>query len=124
MRPLPARMEQQMLQERELDDVGGWYIETDLKRSLFLRLGFWEVDVKYEQPPLSEQQVSLPIRLFYKPFGHVYGKPKVKCSDFLKAIARIFQVVYRIETPTQHPCYLKLKKQVEDSEVINLKSKI
>ena len=124
MRPLLARMEQQMLQERELDDVGGWYIETDLKRSLFLRLGFWEVDVKYEQPPLSEQQVSLPIRLFYKPFGRVYGKPKVKCSDFLKAIARIFQVVYRIETPTEHPCYLELKKQVEDSEVINLKSKI
>jgi GNAT superfamily N-acetyltransferase len=114
-RSLLARMEQQMLQDREPDDVGGWYIETDLakKRSPFLRLGFWEVDIEYEQPPLSEQQVSLQIRLFYKPFGRVYGMPKVKCSDFLTAIAQIFRVVYRIDPPQQHPSYRKLAAQVD-----------
>lgn len=113
-RSLLARVEQQMLQDRHPNNAEGWYIETDLvkKRSPFLRLGFYEVDVEYEQPPLTEMQVSSQIRLFYKPFGRVYGTPKVKCSDFLNAIVQIFQIVYGIEKPQQNLSYKKLEAQI------------
>jgi Acetyltransferase (GNAT) family len=113
-RSLLARTEQQMLQDRHPNNAEGWYIETDLtkQRSPFLRMGFYEVNIEYEQPPLTEMQASSQIRLFYKPFGRVYEIPKVKCDDFLESIAQIFQSVYGIDTPQTHPSYQKLATQV------------
>lgn len=114
LRSLLARLEQQMLQDLAASKAEGWYIETDLARkpSLLLRLGFFEVDVDYEQPPLAEGQVSSRIRLCYKPFGRVYGKPKVKRGEFLDAVGQLFQIVYGIDSPRQHPSYHKLEMQV------------
>jgi hypothetical protein len=51
------------------------------------------------------------IRLLYKPFGRCYGKPKVKCSDFLDAIEQTFSIVYGVELPKQHSSYQKLEAQ-------------
>ncbi len=114
VRSLLVRMEQRMLGDRHPNNAEGWYIETDLakKKSPFLRMGFYEVDVEYEQPPLSKMQLGSQIRLFYKPFGRVYGTPKVKCGEFLDAIAQTFQVVYSIKQPKQHLSYQKLETHI------------
>jgi hypothetical protein len=113
-RSLLARTEQQMLQDRHPNNAEGWYVETDLtkQRSPFLRMGFYEVNIEYEQPPITEMQVSSQIRLFYKPFGRIYETPKIKCADFLEAIANIFHFVYGIDKPQLHPSYQKLVRQV------------
>jgi hypothetical protein len=111
---LIARMEQQMLRDRHPNDADGWYVETNLpnNKSIFSRLGFYEVNINYEQPFLESSQSGLQMRLFYKPYGRVYEVPKVRCTEFLDSISQIFKVVYGISTPQENSSYKKLEAQI------------
>jgi len=105
LRELVARMELQMLKDQA--NTKGWYIETNSPQ--FLQLGFREIDVEYELPPLAGQEVGLKFRLFYKPYGRVYDEVKLTCDEFLMAMEQIFQIVYQIKAPRSHPSYTKLE---------------
>ncbi len=115
LRSVLARMEQQMLKDRP--DTQGWYIETDALKNpdRWLRMGFREIDLEYQQPPLVGQEIGLKVKLLYKPYGRVYGEPNLNYEEFLRAIEQIYQIVYQIDKPREHPSYIKSISSIKTS---------
>ncbi|MGR3278063.1 GNAT family N-acetyltransferase [Acaryochloris marina NIES-2412] len=111
---LLIKIELKFLTDFENSYPSGWYIETDLNRnpSLLKRLGFWEIDIKYEQPPVHKNLHHIPARLYYKPIGRNYEMPILKKVDFLKSFTKIFNFVYGIKEPEIHDSYIRLKSQI------------
>jgi hypothetical protein len=116
LRPLLARMEEQML--RDFVNARGWYIEcaTEDVADLFARMGFCEVALAYRPPPLdAESEVPLDqapvILLMYKQFGRRFTEPSLTRADLLSAMSVIFRVVYHIEEPAMSPWLQDIERQ-------------
>jgi GNAT superfamily N-acetyltransferase len=115
LRSVLARMEQQMLQD--CPDTKGWYIETDALKKCdhWVHMGFREIDLQYQQPPLIGQEIGLKARLLYKPYGRIYGEPSLSYDDLLTAIEQIYYIVYQIDRPCDHPSYIKSISSIKTS---------
>jgi GNAT superfamily N-acetyltransferase len=84
----------------------GWYVECDgeAARDTCLKLGFWELDVKYRQPCLpgkSDEPLSRCLHLMYKTYGRVYetDEKKIPKAAFLEAVREIYASIYGINDP-------------------------
>lgn len=127
LRPLVARIERTMIEDGL--NAHGWYVEcaSDTAAAIFRRVGFYEVDAAYRQPALNEETVPVGsaalLRLMYKPFGSVYGKPRIPATDFLNALESIYRIVYGIASPRTSPFFRYVEKQLQDtsSETLPLK---
>lgn len=108
LREVLARIERQMLQDRP--DTKGWYIETDILKNtdnIWVHLGFREIAIAYEQPPLFGEEKGLLTKLLFKPYGRVYGEPNLSYDQLCDAISQIYRFVYRIDRPAEHPSYCR-----------------
>lgn len=117
LRPLIARIERRM--RADFESARGWYVESDSDASLqiFLRLGFYEVDVVYRQPPLSGGHGDGPdaapvLRLLYKEFGSVYQAPHVDSTELLSAMTWIYRAVYGIDKPRESAFFQAVAEQL------------
>ncbi|MDT5198830.1 MAG: hypothetical protein QOH34_352, partial [Mycobacterium sp.] len=107
----------------------GWYIECggEEERNIFLRLGFQELEVHYQQPSLPGRNIEAPDRplhLLYKPFGRVYpkmGQPKIESSQFLQAMQEIFESIYDIPNPKECKAYRALEASIKADEFVSFK---
>jgi hypothetical protein len=115
LRPVVARIEQQMRLDPR--SVRGWLIETEAEgtRSIFERCGFYALALDYRQPPLpgAESEATPALQLMYKPLGQVYSQPSLSTNELLAALAQILRYVYRIDDPHTHATYLAVKAQVK-----------
>lgn len=114
-----AAVEERM--RRDNPQIQGWFIEceSDAERPpapYFVLLGFRAVALDYLQPPLPGDAYQFnrakPLQLLYKQFGIGFGPPELSATDFLAAIADIFEVVYRVRSPTSSPYHRHLSKQL------------
>jgi len=114
LRPLMRRMELQMLQDGSGQGAAGWFIESELigADSPFVRLGFRELAIDYQQPRLTNGQVPVPTHLLYKPFGRCYGAPELATDEFLASIGQIFRVIYRIARPHADISFQRIERQL------------
>jgi GNAT superfamily N-acetyltransferase len=114
---LIARIEECMI--RDALGAEGWYIECDPKQeTLFLRHGFYTVDMAYAQPslpgdaPYAPAQAP-PLCLMYKPFGRSFAAPQVSVRSFRDCLASVFRSVYGVKNILQSPFYRYLCAAVE-----------
>ena len=117
LRLLLARIEEQML--RDGKNCHGWYIECEPKGQelIFEHLGFHEIAINYQQPPMSGQPLynladSPDLRLMYKEFGCQYNEPRLSCEEFMNAVDWIFRAVYFIENPKDSVFFQDIQQQV------------
>ncbi|WP_411727910.1 hypothetical protein, partial [Methyloglobulus sp.] len=129
LRPLLARMEEQMIKDGKAAD--GWYIECEPhgQERIFNHLGFREIDINYRQPPLGGQPSyglddTPDLRLMYKKFGNNYNDPAISYDEFLKAIEWIYRIVYHVKQPQQSLFIQDIEEQVVDCKdgLINFRS--
>lgn len=114
---------------RDGTQARGWYIEcgSEEERDIFIRLGFRELDVNYQQPALPGRNIEVPDRflhLLYKPFGRVYPdveQPQIKKSEFLQALREIYQSIYDIPNPDECMAYRTLEESVKSDEFVRFK---
>ncbi len=126
LRQLTSRIEERLVRDGRA--ARGWYLECagETERKIFLRLGFRELDVDYEQPALPARSAELPgrsLHLLYNPFGRVYeGEATVlEKSAFLQAIREIYQSVYDIEKPDVDKTFIKLVRSLDNVTSITTK---
>jgi hypothetical protein len=133
LRQLVARVEEQFARDRaaartadgsepaasdaELEH-DGWYIECsgEFERLRFVGVGFWELDVQYQQPCLpgkSAEPQGRCMHLLYKPLGRVYEKASIPKDTFLQAVREIYASVYRISDPDQDKTFGQLVKSLD-----------
>jgi Acetyltransferase (GNAT) family len=119
LRPLLARMEQQMLADGF--DARGWLIECETVDTveIFRRCGFYVVDVGYRQPDLpgAATRGGLSLILMYRAFGRVYEKPHLSADDLLTGLSALLRYVYRIRDPATHPTYRAVAARVAGGTV-------
>ena len=119
LRPLLARMERQLVEDRT--GARGWYIECerdDLLLRRFRRVGFHEVALDYRQPdlrPSPDATGGVPLALLFKEFGAGYGPPRVAVDEFRETLAHIFRVVYRVQSPETDPLYRLIARRAGES---------
>lgn len=105
LRPLLARIEQQLVADAL--DIHGWLIEceTDYTADVFARCGFHTLDVPYVQPvlPGAVSDDVPPLILMYRPLGRAYGAPKLSSETLLRGLEEVLRFVYRVEQPATHP---------------------
>jgi GNAT superfamily N-acetyltransferase len=115
LRPLLARIEQQMRADERR--VRGWLIEceNEMTATVFARCGFSALALDYHQPELPGAAVAsaLPLRLMYKPLGRVYAQPVLSAGDLLTGLAEVLRYVYRIDEPQTHATYRAVAAQVD-----------
>ncbi len=106
--------------------VSGWFAEcdpTDDVAPIFKKRGFYELDVRYKQPPLlgmpaySFEQAPI-LQLIYKELGENFAPPQLKIKDFLDALILIFSEVYGIDNPKSSEYYTYIKDQIILNEKI------
>jgi hypothetical protein len=127
LRHLGARMEERMV--RDGTRARGWYIECggEEERNIFLRLGFRELDVHYQQPSLPGRNIEAPDRslhLLYKPFGRVYPdveQREIQKSEFLQAVREIYESIYDIPNPKECKAYRALEASIKADEFVSFK---
>jgi len=109
LRPLLARIERQLVEDRT--GARGWYIECErdeVTLSRFRHAGFHEAALDYRQPalrPSPNAAAGVPLVLLYKEFGAGYGTPTVTVDEFRETLAQIYRVVYRVPAPESTPLY-------------------
>ena len=112
---------------RDHRETKGWLIECDPDEgtaAIFKKCGFYEVSIHYLQPPLwgtppyTVEQAPV-LQLMYKPMGENFGLPILDTEDFLHAMRRILQAVYRVDRAEENPFYLNIVEQVKSSEFLH-----
>ena len=107
LRPLLARMEQQLVADAL--DIQGWLIEceTDYTAEVFARCGFCTLDVPYVQPvlPGAVSDDVPPLILMYRPLGRAYGAPRLSSETLLRGLEEVLRRVYRVDEPREHPTW-------------------
>lgn len=111
LRPVIARIEQQML--RDSPRASGWLIETGAEPlRAFEAVGFAELPVEYRPPSVGRARASgaepEQLHLLYKPFGSVHRPSAPAMKDVLEAIAEVLEHVYGVARPRQHACYRRV----------------
>jgi hypothetical protein len=116
LRPLLARMEQQLV----VDALGieGWLIEceTHSTATVFARCGFHALAVPYAQAALpgAARADSPALILMYRPLGRTYGPPQLATERLLLGLQEMLRWVYRIEQPGSHPTVLAVAAALRD----------
>lgn len=121
LRHVIARIEERMV--RDNPDSGGWYLEcnTDINRETFAKVGFFELDVPYEQPATAasgSRTPALSLHLLYKPFGSVYRPPVIPRDEFLTAVAEIYSVIYEVDAQSD-PSYRRLEESLGTTPTVS-----
>jgi hypothetical protein len=115
LRPLLARIERQMIEDR--NDCTGWLIECEpaTPTAPFERFGFREIALPFSQPDLSRPDAAgPPVVLRYKQFGRTYGSPILPREAFLAGLRSILAVVYGVNDPAGHPSYERIRQALAD----------
>lgn len=102
LRETIARIEQRMVGDGTA--AVGWYIECGDTSSaeLFGRVGFVELAIDYRKPAapgVPQQGQGRRLHLLYKPFGRVYGLPRIQRRALLSAMRDWYVHVYRVANP-------------------------
>jgi GNAT superfamily N-acetyltransferase len=109
-----ARVEEQMV--RDGRGARGWFVECEpatYNAARFARAGFREVAVRYRQPRVAPGVEENPVlQLLYKEFGAVYRPPVMDATQLLDAVSWIFDAVYGIERPHEHPLFTDVARQL------------
>lgn len=121
LRQIIARIEEQMI--RDNPDARGCYIEcgNEVNRDIFTRVGFFELDVTYEQPLTTRSGVRTPplrLHLLYKPFGRVYCPPTITRTAILQAVTEIYWSVYDVDAVTD-ASFGRLADSLQGSETVS-----
>ncbi len=124
-----ARIVIEMIEKQMIKDgfsANGWYAECeDEPAVIFKKLGFFEVDLTYRQPPVDEHYNygidDAPIlHLLYKPFGYPLEHrepPSVMASDFLNALAWIYRKIYDFTDLDNCDYYKDLYQQIKSGSI-------
>jgi GNAT superfamily N-acetyltransferase len=101
-------------------EASGWLGECDPNDDsipAFLKRGFYEVDVKYRQPPLHGEPFysfrNAPVlHLIYKEFGDTFQRPRLTTEEFLGMMSWVYRIIYRIESPEASEYYRDMERQL------------
>jgi hypothetical protein len=120
LRPLLARMEQQLADD--MLDIHGWLIEceTDYTAEVFARCGFYTLDVPYVQPvlPGAVSDDVPPLILMYRPLGRGYGAPTLGSDNLLQGLEEVLRWVYRVDQPREHPTWMAVAQALQGRDQV------
>jgi GNAT superfamily N-acetyltransferase len=120
LRPLIARIEQQLVSDAL--DIHGWLIEceNDYTAEVFARCGFYTLDVPYVQPvlPGAVSDAVPPLILMYRPLGRGYGPPKLSRETLLRGLEEVLRFVYRVDDPVSHATVRAVMDALGDRAIV------
>jgi hypothetical protein len=118
LRPLIAQIEERMLRDQGSGLASyrgrGWYVECagEPEVEIFLKVGFFKVDLPYFQPP-SVAACERKLHLLFKPFGKSYASPRIHAPELKEDIWEIYTEVYNIRDTNANECFNEFARAVD-----------
>jgi hypothetical protein len=119
LRPLVTRIERCMLRDKPA--LPRWYIECagEPELSIFHRIGFRELDVRYVQPNLhaADEAPDESMHLLYRWLSGA-TPPIIQAGDLLEDVRNIYEYVYRLDDASSQVLTATLRDTLSGRAVV------